>query len=1207
MSDIQQVGQETSLRPATQTDSNGPNRSPAVQHFRQQIAAMPTHAQVHEVRPERPAPYANGGAAVQLRRLPEAVVAADEDADLNEGVEHRDETYDGTDHVIRDDDGHPLRRAVGGSTGRPGEGSRVQVEGSRSYGVAYDEETGEELRTEAVDQTVSRTRGEASDALRPGESGTVTRERTRERGHRVEELDPHAMGQELHGLLEERLEDLEDQARERGDDPETCPRCVRLREDMETLEEDHEIDMEAVRAIRGRWAPRALIRPQYRTRSGEMRRGEDTTETNLREGRRSRTVRATSERTEGGTTTRRTRERTSSVDARTLTVERGSRRVTEQEHRGGSSREESASSTSWTASDGLRRTRQETERRSATEGDVTVSSERSRQSDTGAVYDDDYGLGLTRGGSSSTETRVGDRRTRTERSGRVTVHDRRVAAEGSAGGTVRRGRLEARTKVSGDGSFTINLEPQNNEDPPYYLLTFTIHIGAGGEIGGGRRREGDGVGASITARASGSADVSTTRRLSAEEAEQYLGAATRYDRGEQVRGLPEFGRIDRLRAAWQNRDSMGRATAALGDSSAARDMSVGEGTELTLEGAVGGEASVDAQRGGVGGSIDASASRTWRRQVRVTRVRDSQGRDRVEIHVEFTDTSSVRAGGSLQVEAGAGGHVSSGQEEGEAVTVRLDPEADNYDALYQRVIGAGDPGALRRLANSREVRAHIHERQSTEERSDGWDASASGGPLGGSISEGHRHREEVTTDSEGNATHTIEGEHQAGLGLDVGGVHAVDWDQNDSATAEVDQEGVEIDLQQDEAETDVVHSVRETARRVRGRSVVENAAVATTAQPLEHLRSVVEAQFHTLRGYQLSHEDVEQLVARAAQRRPWGRCCPHYRIYDAWRALGRRLARERTIPEEPRARLERNLRVARALVGWVENHGDRGRRCIETAMRHFGATAAHDSRAERLGTQYEWPPSLSSQHTRWERVVEQLDDIDSRVRRVTRESGASTVERMFRRLEGDIGRVRRAVEASSDIESEAARTEMLGQFDEKHTELRRAWARFHASQRQDASGERDSEQRSEEDEDQGSELAARDEQRLAQEQVQRLLTRLRRNKARERRILGSARTEHRESWFSTPDDIIQQCIDLHRFYLSWYPQVQRLREAYQEAGVPQGQWEVSKRPYDPRNREYEPDIDGLIRLYLAAISRQTFTAGNPHQYARDWRQEYNRY
>jgi len=1209
MSGIQQTGQETTLRPPVQQDSTQTNRSPAVQHFRQQIATMPVSAQVHEVRPERPAPYAGG--AVQMRRLPEAVTAASEDGEINAGVETRAETYDGTDQVIRDEDGGTTRRAVGGSTGEAGEDSRVQVEGSRSYRTAHDDRTGDEVRIETIDQTTRRTRGEATDALRPGESGTTTDERVRERGYRVEELDSHAMGQELHGMLELRLEDLEDQARERGDDPEECPRCADLRADMERLEEPT-VDIDTVRSIRGTWAPQARIRPQYRDQAADIRRGEDRTETNWREGRRERTVRATSERTANGTTTRRTRERSSSVDARTLTMERGSSRSVEHEHRGGSSREASSQSTSFTASDGLRRTDRQTESRSVTEGDLTASSETTRQRDTGAVYDDTYGIGLTRGGSSSTETRVGNQTTTTERSGRITVHDRRVAAEGSAGGSVRRGRLEARTQVSGDGSFTIELQPQNNEDPPYYLLTFTIHVGAGGEVGGGRRREGengtgDGVGASATARASGSADVSTTRRLSAEEAEEYLGATARYDRGEQVRNLPEFGRIDRLRAAWDNRDSMGQVTAALGDSGAARDMSVGEGAELTLEGTVGASGELSAQRGGVGATVDGSASRTWRRQVRVTRIRDEQGRDRVEIHVEFTDTSSTSVGGSVQVEAGGGGHVRSGSEEGEAITVRLNPEAANYDQLYQQVIGAGDPAALRQLAESPEVRSSIHERESTEEESEGWDASVSGGPLGGSISEGRRHREEVTVDENGRETHTLEGEHQAGLGLEVGGVDVVDWDQNDTATAEVDQDGVELDLQQDEAETDIAHSVGETARRIGGRSVVENAAAATTATPLEHLQSVVEAQFHTLRGYQLSPEDVEQLVGRAAQRRPWGRCCSYYRIYDAWVALGRTLATNRAVPEEPRARLERNLRVARALVGWVENNGDRGRRCIETAMRHFGATHHRDSTAARLGSQYEWPPSLSSQRSRYERVTERLDDINEHVDRALREGNASTVERMFRRLEADLGRVRRAVESSTDIESEAARTEMLGQFEEKHTELRRAWARFHASQRQ---GEQQQQQEGGEqssDEDEGPDLAAADQLRLAQERVQRLIGRLRRNKARERRLLGAARTEHQESWFSTPGDIIQQCIDMHRFYQSWYPQVQSLREAYTEADVPQSQWEVSKRPYDRRNREYEPDIDGLIRLYLAAINRQTFTAGNPHQYARNWRQEYNRY
>lgn len=305
---------------------------------------------------------------------------------------------------------------------------------------------------------------------------------------------------------------------------------------------------------------------------------------------------------------------------------------------------------------------------------------------------------------------------------------------------------------------------------------------------------------------------------------------------------------------------------------------------------------------------------------------------------------------------------------------------------------------------------------------------------------------------------------------------------------------------------------------------------------MSHLQNLFSNQLHRLSGIHVSAEHLEILVQRASQVSDWNSCgAGHLDVFQAWRSVGATLRAHRRIPAEEGPRLQRNTAIAQALADFVEHHADHANQAIDNALRHFGAHGDQDTQEARLGSAYEWPPSLSQQHTRYTALCARLDNLSEEIEDAHRDHGRDAVLTMLTSFQTALGRIRGALERAADIESEEHRSEGVAAINTRITELRHARAVYEhqhpagevSQQEHEAEPSADHAPSPERAHEGGEQepvpsLDAHTERALARAECHRMEQALRSNKTHERQEHQAVR-DGLHAWFGDRRTLVERC------------------------------------------------------------------------------------
>jgi hypothetical protein len=845
------------------------------------------------------------------------------------------------------------------------------------------------------------------------------------------------------------------------------------------------------------------------------------------------------------------------------------------------------------------------------EGRLRERTSEASEDSAGAIVTDDE-LGVRLGSTRRTEREDAAGSSSTETASSTDVTDRRVAHRRSTTRDVRRGDWAGQVRTSADGSFSIDIEPMD-DGSGRYRLTFTIHagVGVGGHAersrrpteGAAPRPRGGHVRASASASAEG--DVVTSRLLTEEQAQQYLDAADRADAGGTPPSHPpEFGSLARLRAAGEHADTIARSLAALGSSDTAAAMADGESSSVSLT--VRASAGIAGGFEGAGWGVEGEASRgiMLQRTLQVERA-DAGDQHRVRITVSYTRTDEGAAGAGVTAAGAAMAARRSGSDtEGESVRFVLDPDDGEYGTRYDEIVATTDLGELRTLAARPDMRTLVSRstRTTGTEGTDTLEAGLAGARL--AASERTHHREVITTgrDDEGNPdslSGTITGGTDQTLGIVRDGESYGSAGSHESATGRVDDAGdLTVDVEEENSSSDPIRAAREAASEFAEDDARGRVSRALARSPSEHLRHLLTEQYAHLRGYHLNEHDLEVLAQRATDQRRWSHCCVYIDAIQPWRTLRARLIHPRTDAAEDRIdhEIAVKLATARAITRFMETAGGRGMEVMEIALRRWGESRTRQSTAERLGRGYEWPSSLSETRTRYEGLESQLEHLEGNLTRYERrEGGAEQGHDVAERLIVALQRILRELDACHDFESEAQRAELVEEIEGKRAEVERIYNAFRTRREALDRGEEPPETAIIErtDDETAEETRVRRERsatrtRLRSIAAVRALQRvLARNHERERQLLREATGEipsgEPSVWnMGSGSEAVHLCAQVADMHATWIRQIEDLRQAYFQAGIPEEDWEVSTGPDAPRNYELEPNIGWVIRLYERA-------------------------
>jgi hypothetical protein len=841
--------------------------------------------------------------------------------------------------------------------------------------------------------------------------------------------------------------------------------------------------------------------------------------------------------------------------------------------------------------------------------------------------------GLRLGGTGRSEQETNGTTTQSETSGALEITDRRVGASRTHERQLRRGSGTASARASADGSFSIDVQPIA-DGSGQYRLTFTIHIGVGGRSELSRRPEsGDGWRASGSVTGTGRGDLVTTQVVSEAEAQRYLEAADRAERGEAVSNPPEFSRLGRLRAAGQGADALLRSGAMVGSSSSAAAMADGESIVLDMEVGVAGNASVGGTRSGVSGgvevggsgSVEVGGAANWRRTLQVEHI-TLAGRPRIRLTVTYHDDSELHAGGSLAV-AGMAARARHQQESGTTDSVQfvVDPAAADYSDRYHAIVATTDRTQLRALAAqyAQDVTRVRHADTAAHETE--YQVGRPNAMIGPRTRTTSSNDVTIVNNGEGNPL-SLEATIEGGSDSDVrvrAGDHNIDvLGHSDTVRGELDPDrGMRVDVEASEQHIDPMAAITDGSRAMAEADGRGRAALVLARTPTEHLLNALR-EFNNVSGYHLSEADLERMSERAGDVENWGHCCsvPDPDVLDAWRRLRGALAQPR--PDAVEARVDRtaaiNLARVRALSTWMQSSNGHGLECITRVLRRWAESATHEVSAERLGSGYEWPVSLRDALSIWSGPVTTQrpttllarTEFHSMQRRyesaLARPLGATEVATFHHSLLTDFDIVLAQVRSNTDFTSEARRSELLLEISQRradilvrYTEFERRWNLLHV----DCSSEGPpAEQITATRSTSAATMSAR-----SVAYVEAGILTLQSNHERETQMLRQVQALVREAGdsvyfgYSQRAEAATICSQVHDLHRSWMQQIQDIRQAYAQSETAERTWRVSTGPGTPRHRELEPNVAWLCDEY-ARLSQHSIDQYWQNRVA-TWRQE----
>lgn len=768
-------------------------------------------------------------------------------------------------------------------------------------------------------------------------------------------------------------------------------------------------------------------------------------------------------------------------------------------------------------------------------------------------------------------------------------------AQSELGGKTTRGggagkpTVDGGVKVSVDRSFTVESRPVKGSDPPMTDLVVTIR--AGGTFGanaGVKGENADGkLGASAEGAIGGSAALVFTHRLDPEEAEEYLGALDDVEAGQSPAGdHPELGLLARMQVVGdQLAEGDGANALAVVDATGARSLGSGDSVELTLtgtasaKGELGGSPKGGDVGTGAGLTVNGGASAEGSRKVKVSSVTDEDGRKLVELTVAFSSTTGWNAGAKGTYGAGTmGGSYATSATEGESVTFRLDPEAQDYDfdAIYDTIVRAATLSELRALEKDPAIGQHATKLVQSDAGSEavgGTAGLALGGVVTGEL--GLSNKQSHTNDLEigpGGVGGAFTGANESKGSFSVNGVAVASATSTAQATTQRKADSMSIELEEAESGS---------GPGAQGMPSVGDVLADGPKKALE--KALTDSWSRVLKGTTLSDRDVRALFGRARDETLWSRCAEFAspRVYLAWMGLAEDLVAPSSRPDlaEIDERGAAEVAQLQAIAVFVERHGEPAIDVLRNATHHWGQGVGEwEQSGEDLGSTFEWPEGIVRQRDEFEKLRIAVADLPSRLSGTMDSDGRRLVEGISERLQ----KLYDAVAACNSFVEPRAKLDLLddiGQFQAITSQLR---GQFERGEALDPNSCSDSEG-----------LA------VALAEVGRLEVLMEQYKASEAdmftRIKSYFSVEQTSYWEGfkasqrmmwAPHEVNIDLSRLGELYEAWVEDIKKLRAAYHASDTADAPM-VSLTPQEPRNTTAEPDVPEFNRLWTLGQRHDT--------------------
>jgi hypothetical protein len=740
------------------------------------------------------------------------------------------------------------------------------------------------------------------------------------------------------------------------------------------------------------------------------------------------------------------------------------------------------------------------------------------------------------------------------------------------------------TGTSFNGAVTVNIlqiPKAKPTDVQLYGVVMTLNIGAAIDYKLSKEtKHGEEVdeetkakkrNAALAASGCAEAQLTQTHVLDAKQARLYLIELEQAGNGDSKAAAkaPEFTILQKALAAGTSLDNLaGGVAQVFGGSTSAKNMAIGESTELTLK--AGG--SVDLSAGGQGGleedakSIGGSGGFKGDafRTLKIARVSpEKPGQELLELTVAFGKSSDMHGAltaSALGVSMTAGGKQWSGDEA--SVTFRLDASEASYDALYDQVVSTASLQELVRLRTSTQFAEHVL--AYTDKTSKG--ASVEGraeGPLSVGVAKSHERSSAKGKTKEGGITREEVGSSTDSVSFGISAFDLLKRSQTDSAKFEL-QDGVAmLDAME---QTDSAHLGQFQLPTLQGLLAAESPAKAAEKALLKTSK--------LLEGYFLDPEDLARLAVKA--REPAWSNVPV--VVDplsktngpAWARLGEALMHPKLDPEFKVDQIDVARVVARgtAIADFmVEVDHAKGLEHLHVVLREN--QLAHGD-AQDFGVKYEFPAGLDK--AKYVDLRRKCKGVEIKLAKLIPEGDKGLDEGMtyVTEVHYELARMLYMVE-SATFQSERSRVEMIGEL--------RGFVTSTANARRDfmrrISGDEVTD-----------ELRAKDEVAEANSEARQLERTLAESKIAENRLLGKARILKAEEANSDAYEPIAN--DLEQLYEHHVALERALRASYRVAHTPKADWKVRVYEHDEL-RDYDVEIEEALEV-LEASYRPGFGA-----------------
>ncbi len=704
--------------------------------------------------------------------------------------------------------------------------------------------------------------------------------------------------------------------------------------------------------------------------------------------------------------------------------------------------------------------------------------------------------------------------------GSVIAGPDKLGAAGSlgAGATQSHGHgLQTTQSVEFGGQVVTSVEEVAGATPPQYRVSLTIDLSAGGSVGASRE---GGLGGSLSGSASGSLKMSVTHVMTGDAKDKYLNAVKTGQGGAseelRVAQMVAKGSIDEAKAYLGHRKSLG------GSAAAAKQMAEGDEVTLSAGGKLEANAGVSGSKSGGGSSLGVGVGFSTSGELTRSQARKD---GKILITVAATSSKGMSVGGSVsEGVAGMGLTHEDARSKGKSVTLALDPNAPDFDALYAEVMAASTVDDLDKLAVRR---ANLAGSTTTSRGTSSADTtSASVGFLSVTGKDAHSYNEEEIRDA-GGVSHRYEGSTSSGASLAVAGrdVAASTTTDQFAATVGPDNEATG-ETSSTTSESDYLGSIKKLGASYDKKPVGTTAGVVTGGTKVLQEKSEIQ-------GKKLTNDSFSRLAELAKDPGAWQKSW-HGTVdtFVDWEATRKKVLA---------ANGDRNL-ISKAMAQF-ESQGSGRSQTVENAV-------------SETGIAFDFPEELIDQKPVFDQLV--AADLFAHPREL---AGAGRPQDAIAELNADndkLGKLLTGVQMHQDsVKNPAALGEMMRRISGKRTAIRAEIRKL--SPKPAAAPVGDAKSGAGQDKAAAVDPAAQAAQQeaLAKRQernakIDDLIPSLLTNRDKERAGFAAVNEEFKkeESWFSKPDSavIADKLNQLKPLYDQWEKSLAELRAVYTERG-----------------------------------------------------------